>query len=102
MPWFIKTEVFSSETLTLSPKKRKLYINMHKEWVLKLKNNGINISSGFLVNSEGIPGGGGLLILQADSFQSAKAIIETDPMILAGLVSWELQEWIPVIGEPLK
>ena len=34
----------------------------HKDWVVKLKKSGINISSGYLIDDKRQPGGGGILI----------------------------------------
>ncbi len=96
MAWFIKTEIFTDETLQLSVSKRKFYLNKHKSWIQALTDSGINVKSGFLVDQNGRPGGGGLLILEAHSFKEAKSLINKDPLIKAGLVHWTLQEWIPV------
>ena len=43
-----------------------------------------------------MPGGGGLLILEAKDYLAAKKIIESDPMIQHDLVIWDLQEWISI------
>ena len=99
MRWFIKTEVFTEKTLNLSPNYRNQYIKKHREWVENLRSLGIKISSGYLVDSTQCPGGGGLILLQAESFQAAKDIISKDPMITNNLVNWKLKEWIPVAGE---
>ena len=99
MPWFIKTEKFTAQTLTLLSEQRQIYIDAHREWIKGLRGSGVKVSSGFLVDAEQRPGGGGLLVLQADSFEAAKRLIEQDPMIVEGLVKWDLQQWIPVCGE---
>ena len=99
MPWFIKTENFTAETLTLLPEQRQTYLAAHHEWIKVLRSEGGKVSSGFLVDAEQRPGGGGLLVLQADSFEAAKRLVEQDPMIVEGLVKWDLQQWIPVCGE---
>ena len=99
MPWFIKTESFTKETLKLLPAKRQEILLKHKDWVKSLKDLGGKITSGYLVNENKIPGGGGLLIVEAESFSEAKFLIEQDPMIVYGLVNWELHEWIPIFGE---
>tara|TARA_Y100001968_G_C19155404_1_gene618186 strand:+ start:379 stop:690 length:312 start_codon:yes stop_codon:yes gene_type:complete len=99
MPWFIKTESFTKETLKLLPAQREEFISKHKDWVVNLKKLGKAISSGYLVNENKIPGGGGLLIVEAENFSAAKFLIEQDPMIVYGLVNWEMHQWIPVIGE---
>ena len=75
------------------------YLKSHIEWVEILRHAEVNIASGYLVDKVGTPGGGGLLVLEAKSYQEAKKIIKKDPIILAGLVKWKLQEWIPVSGK---
>ena len=60
---------------------------------------GRSIRSGFLVDAQRRPGGGGLLIFEAESFEAAMRWVRNDPMIRAGLVDWQLQEWIPVSGD---
>lgn len=63
-----------------------------------LRNNGYNVASGYLINEKQNPGGGGLLIIESKNYQEAKNIIKKDPMILNHLVTWKLQEWVPVVG----
>ena len=97
MPIFIKSEKFKDKTLGLSNRKKKSFLLMHKEWVKSISESGYSIFSGYLVNENSNPGGGGLLMLEAKDYSTAKKIIEEDPMIKNELVSWELHEWIPVI-----
>ena len=99
MPWFIKTERFTQETLNLSQKERKKYIDKHYSWVISLKEKGTKVSSGYLINEKKLAGGGGLLVLEAKSFKEAKSIVEQDPMISYGLVTWDLHEWVPIVGK---
>ena len=96
MPIFIKTETFKKETLELSVSKRKNFILMHKEWVKKISQSGHQIQSGYLVNESRLPGGGGLLFLEAKDYLTARKIIENDPMIKHKLVNWDLKEWIAI------
>ena len=102
MPIFIKTEKFKKETLNLSVIKRKSFLLMHKKWVKKISQSGHNIYSGYLIDENSIPGGGGLLIFEANNYLIAKQIIENDPMIKNELVIWDLQEWISIDGSELK
>ncbi len=102
MPIFIKTEKFKDKTLKLSNSERKKYLLMHKEWVKDITNSGHCIHSGYLINEKKMPGGGGLLILEAKDFLSAKKIVENDPMIKYELVSWDLQEWVSIDGSKPK
>ena len=39
MPWFIKTEHFTSKTNKLTSEVRKKYLNQHRHWVLNLKDS---------------------------------------------------------------
>ena len=101
MPIFIKTEKFKDKTLELSNSERKKFLLMHKEWVKSIIKCGHSIHSGYLINEKKIPGGGGLLIFEAKDYLTAKKVIEEDPMIKNKLVTWELQEWIPInVNQP--
>ena len=96
MPIFIKTEKFKDKTVELSNFERKKFLLMHKEWVKEIIKSGHHIQSGYLINEKKMPGGGGLLILEAKDYLTAKKIIENDPMIKNDLVNWDLQEWISI------
>ena len=96
MPIFIKTEKFKDKTLKLSSDERKRFLLMHKDWVKNISKSGYYIYSGYLINEKRIPGGGGLLIFEAQDYLAAKKIIENDPMIKNELVIWDLQEWISI------
>tara|TARA_Y100001968_G_C19281661_1_gene679540 strand:+ start:96 stop:389 length:294 start_codon:yes stop_codon:yes gene_type:complete len=96
MAIYIKTEHFTKAAENLSNKQRTTYINQHKEWVNSLKKAGFNIKSGYLVNKDLQPGGGGLMIIEVDNYDIAENIIRNDPMIKNKLVEWELHEWIKV------
>ena len=102
MPIFIKIEKFKDKTLDLSNIERKKFLLMHKEWVKDITNSGHYIHSGYLINEKKIPGGGGLLILEAKDYLTAKKIIKNDPMIKNNLVIWDLQEWISIDGSQPK
>ena len=102
MPIFIKTEKFKEKTLGLSTSERKKFLLMHKEWVKDIANSGHYIHSGYLIDEKKRPGGGGLLILEAKDFLTAKKIVENDPMIKYELVFWDLQEWISIDGSQPK
>ena len=96
MPLFVKTEKFKKETLELSNIERNNFLLLHKEWVLKMKKSGHHMHSGYLINKNKIPGGGGLLIFEAEDYFTAHEVIKNDPMIKNELVYWELQEWISI------
>ena len=93
MPFFVKTEIIKKEYLINDDLKRKI-INEHIEWIKKLKKEGINIKSGFLVDGVKRPGAGGLLIIEINNYENALKIIKNDPMIKNNLVEWKLNEWV--------
>ena len=96
MPLFIKTEKFTDATNKLSLENKKIFLSNHKDWVQSMQDSGKIVASGYLVDENHCPGGGGLLILKADSFEEAKQLVKQDPMIINNLVIWSLQEWIPI------
>lgn len=101
MPWFIKHETFTAETTALSVEQRRPHLEAHRAWVEEQLESGTVIITGFLVDENGQPGGGGLLMIEAESYAQALALLRGDPMIARGLVNWTLQQWMPVEGLPL-
>ena len=93
MPFFVKTEIIKKEYLINNDFKQKI-IKEHVDWIKKLKKDGINIKSGFLVDELNRPGDGGLLILEMSNYKNALKIIKNDPMIKNDLVVWKLNEWV--------
>ena len=93
MPFFVKTEIIKKQYLVNNDLKRKI-INEHIHWIKKLKKEGINIKSGFLVDELKRPGAGGLLIIETNTYKNALKIIKNDPMIKNDLVEWKLNEWV--------
>jgi len=93
MPFFVKTEIIKKEYLINNDLKRKI-INEHIVWITKLKKEGINIKSGYLVDELKKPGDGGLLIIEINNYKNALKIIKNDPMIKNNLVEWKLNEWV--------
>ena len=99
MPWFVKHETFTADTAALPLDQRRPHLEAHRAWVEQQGAAGRRIRSGFLVDEQQRPGGGGLLIFEAASYAEALVWVQQDPMIQAGLVSWTLQQWIPVSGD---
>ena len=95
MPIFIKTELIKKEYLIQKNFREKI-IEEHIKWIGNLKEKGINIKSGFLVNELKQPGAGGLLILESETYKEALKIIKNDPMIKNKIVEWKLNEWIDI------
>ncbi len=101
MPWFIKTETFTRETAALPIEQKRPHLEAHRQWVMSQCNRGRRIHSGYLVDDEHRPGGGGLLLFEASSFEEAHRWVQADPMLQAGLVTWQLQQWIQIGGDEL-
>jgi len=95
MPFFVKTEIIKKEYLIKKDLRNKV-IHDHINWIKKLKQKGVNIKSGFLVDEFQIPGAGGLLIIEMKTFKEALQIIKNDPMIKSDIVDWKLNEWIDI------
>ena len=96
MPFFIKTETIKRLYLSEINLKSKT-IKEHKIWVKNLIDQGFYIKSGFLVNKDQVPGAGGFLIIECESFEIAEKIIKDDPMIKNNMVNWKLNEWINIL-----
>jgi uncharacterized protein YciI len=94
MPWFVKQETFLHPYSAMKP-----HLEAHRAWVEQLRADGLVISSGYLVDGAGQPGGGGLLLLQAADYAAAEAVVLRDPMLLSGGVDWRLQQWRPAVGD---
>ena len=99
MALYVKIENFIEQIIIQNPEKLKVSISQHKRWVKELSMKGVKICSGYMVDDNKKPGGGGLLILEVNSYEEALKIIKKDPMIKSELVNWRLQEWIPVFGK---
>ena len=98
MPFFVKTEIIKKDFIINSELKKK-FIAKHILWIKDLKKAGVNIKSGFLVNEMKEPGAGGLLIIEANTYEEALQIIKEDPMIKNKIVDWKLNEWIDISKE---
>jgi uncharacterized protein YciI len=94
VPWFIKQETFLRPYSAMQP-----HLAAHRAWVAELRAAGVVISSGYLVDGQGQPGGGGLLVLQAADHAAAERLIRRDPMVCSGGVAWRLERWVPVVGD---
>ena len=95
--WFCKTETFKS---SLTFPEIKPHLDAHTKWVQDLRESGETcIVSGYRVDSDGKPGGGGLMFLAAKSYQEAYDLVaENDPLIVNGCVDWELNGWNSQVG----
>lgn len=92
--WFCKTETFVRPIAEVKP-----HLEAHKDWVKELRRNGYCLTSGYRVDSEGKPGGGGLMFLAARSYAEARKLVLQDPLVKNSCVDWELNGWIGQVGD---
>lgn len=92
--WFCKTEQFKQPFPVVKP-----HLETHKKWVAQLRREGKCITSGYRVDEEGKPGGGGLMFVAAKSYADALEIVLRDPLVANDCVDWELNGWIGQVGE---
>lgn len=92
--WFCKTEQFKRPYPEVKP-----YLDEHKIWVKCLRRQGVCITSGYRVDAEGKPGGGGLMFLAARNYEDALQVVKQDPLVANDCVEWELNGWIGQVGD---
>ena len=94
--WFVKTEQFKKPYPVVKP-----YLHQHTQWIQSLrttKSKVYCVTSGYRVDSEGKPGGGGLMIFAAKNYQEALQLVQQDPLIVNDCVTWELNGWLSQVG----
>lgn len=64
----------------------------HLEHQVRLEKAGIMFGAGPMANEDGSPGGG-LIIIRADSFEAARAIVDEDPLHKSGLRTYTIRRW---------
>lgn len=102
MQWFVKTEQFCKPFPEVKP-----HLENHRAWVRSLReeqdendnDDDVILVSGYRVDAEGKPGGGGLMIFAARDHEAADAFVRQDPLIVNECVDWQLNRWIPETGD---
>ena len=93
--WFVKTEVFCKPFPEVKP-----HLEAHREWVQKLReSNPHTIVSGYRVDENDRPGGGGLMIFAAKDYESAEKLVRNDPLVANECVDWQLNKWVAETGD---
>jgi len=93
--WFVKTEQFSKRFPEVKP-----HLEAHREWVRKLReSNPQTIVSGYRVDENDRPGGGGLMIFAAKDHEAAEQLVRNDPLVANECVDWQLNKWIAETGD---
>ncbi len=69
------------------------HVDEHVAWLLKLEADGVVFLSGPLTSGPGTGPGSGVTVLRADSAEQARAVLRTDPFVVAGLRTFEVYGW---------
>ena len=59
----------------------------------------MRITSGYRVDENDRPGGGGLMLFAASDYGAALTLVKQDPLVANGCVDWQLNRWIPEVGD---
>merc|ERR1719424_2777394 len=95
-PWFVKTETFKQ---SLAFPQIRPHLEAHKVWVDALRAEGQSITSGYRVDANGAPGGGGLMLFAAKDYAAAEELVLCDPLVANGCVDWQLNQWVADVGD---
>lgn len=87
MPLFVKIEKGIVEKTVFDQ-----YVPAHIDYVKTLVAKGHKARSGYWGDL-----GGGMLLFEADNLEQAQRIVENDPLIKHGCVTYELHEWRIVV-----
>eukprot|EP00967_Tisochrysis_lutea_P072034 scaffold95889_cov38-Tisochrysis_lutea.AAC.1 len=91
--WFVKTESFCKPFPAVKP-----HLEAHRAWVAAQRSAGYPVTSGYRVDEEGRPGGGGLMLFRAVSHEAALEFVSHDPLVANGCVDYQVNQWIAEVG----
>jgi len=94
LKWFVKTEQFCKPFPVVKP-----HLEAHRAWVAELREAGMTVTSGYRVDAEGKPGGGGLMLFRAFDHKAAVKLCESDPLVANECVDWVVNGWIAEVGD---
>ena len=92
--WFCKTETFCKPFLEVKP-----FLEQHRAWVAEERLAGRAVTSGYRLDSEGRPGGGGLMLFKAEDYKAAEDFVARDPLVSSGCVNFQLNQWVAEVGD---
>jgi uncharacterized protein YciI len=87
MPWFVKIESGVVDKSTFDK-----HVPAHKAYVQGLISQGHQARSGYWAHR-----GGGMMLFESASMAEAQAIVQSDPLVQNGCVSYEIYEWRIVV-----
>ena len=70
-----------------------------REQANNTEQHSVSIVSGYRVDENDKPGGGGLMIFAAKDYNSAEEFVRNDPLIINECVNWQLNKWIAETGD---
>jgi uncharacterized protein YciI len=93
--WFVKTETFCRPFPEVKP-----HLEAHREWVVDYRaaRGPSSMTSGYRLDENGKPGGGGLMIFRAADHAAAVAVVQCDPLVANGCVDYAVNEWVSEVG----
>jgi uncharacterized protein YciI len=68
-------------------------VEAHVAFLVELERAGALFASGPFFDQAGAPTGDGMTIVRAESITAARALLERDPFVQAGVRTFELREW---------
>lgn len=92
--WFVRTEQFCQPFPVVKP-----HLEAHRQWVTAQREAGYPVTSGYRVDAEGRPGGGGLMLFRAASHEAAVAFVAEDPLVANRCVDYQVNRWIAEVGD---
>lgn len=95
LAWYVKTESFKKGKPF---SEIKPHLEAHKQWVAELRDSGAMIASGYRVDENGKPGGGGLMLFDAPSHAEAESFVLQDPLVSNNCVDYVVNGWIADVG----
>ncbi|HEV8680955.1 MAG TPA: YciI family protein [Stellaceae bacterium] len=87
------TQLYVVHTTPVAPREKIAeLLPQHLEHQVRLEKSGVMFAAGPLMNEDGSPGGG-LIVIRAESFADARAIADTDPLHAAELRTYTIRRW---------
>jgi uncharacterized protein YciI len=90
----VRTEQFCQPFPVVKP-----HLEAHRQWVTAQREAGYPVTSGYRVDAEGRPGGGGLMLFRAASHEAAVAFVAEDPLVANRCVDYQVNRWIAEVGD---
>ena len=87
-----QTEFYLMHRRPLDPAKKAAVVLEHFQWLVDLEKRNLIVLTGAIFDRQGQQHDG-MTVLRAGNFEEAEAIAATDPFVLCGGVSIDIQKW---------